>query len=348
MGRKYSMKTAVPFVSIDELMGRFVDAQVIYVAAKLGLADLMYDQPRTVEEIASIRGINPDGLRRIMPVLVHSGIFEQKENAAYQLAADHEILRSDHPHSIHSFVIVAGEVYYRAFAELFSSVQTGQTGCEAAFGKSFFAYLNELPEASRHFNLHMSRRMRWDFEAAMQVYDFSAYRHIIDIGGGNGLLLSLLLQKYPQVQATLFDLPVVQAHAQEHLGKAGIAQRCTLVGGDFFVDKLPTGGDLYILSLIIHDWNDEQALQILQNCRRAMSPDSKLVLIEFLLEEQQEPDISHRVAKEDLFMLVITGGRERTAEQFRALLAQAGFRLTSIIPTQERRYVIEAVPTPEL
>jgi tRNA A58 N-methylase Trm61 len=329
------------FVSIDELIGGYVHAQVVYVAAKLGLADLMCDRSRTVEDVAALVEVNPDALRRMMVSLAHLGIFEQKENDTYQLAAGHEVLRSDHPHSIRSYVIVSGEVYYRAFAELFHSVKTGKTGSEAAFGKSFFAYLNEHPDVFEHFNTHMSRRMRWDIEAAMGAYDFSPYKRVVDVGGGNGRLLSLLLQKYPQMQAILFDLPIAQTQAKESLEQAGVAKRCDLVSGDFFLDELPKGGDLYLLSLILHDWDDEQALRILQNCRQAMSSESKLVLIEFLLQEQQE---APRVAKEDLFMLVVTGGRERTSEQFCNLLSQAGFQLIRTVSTPGRRNVIEAAP----
>ncbi|SRR5579875_2443685 len=338
------MSSASSFLSIDELIGRYADAQVVYVAAKLGLADLMYDKPRTVNEVADLVEANPDALRRMMSSLVRLGVFERKEHDTYQLAAGHEVLRSDHPHSIRSYVIVSGEVYYRAFAELLHSVKTGKTGSEVAFGKNFFAYLNEHPDVFEHFNIHMSRRMRWDIEAAMEVYDFSPYKCVVDVGGGNGMLLSLLLQKYPQMQAILFELPVAQRQANESLEQAGVANRCDLVSGDFFLDALPKGGDLYILSLILHDWDDEQAVRILQNCRQAMTPESKLILIEFLLQESQEQSKTQRVESEDLAMLVVTGGRERTSEQFRTLLNQAGFQLIRVLPTQRRRNVIEATP----
>src|SRR5579884_1696962 len=188
------MSSASSFLSIDELIGRYADAQVVYVAAKLGLADLMYDKPRTVNEVADLVEANPDALRRMMSSLVRLGVFERKENDTYQLAAGHEVLRSDHPHSIRSYVIVSGEVYYRAFAELLFSVKTGKPGCEAAFGQNFFAYLNEHPDTFAHFNTHMSRRMRKDAEAVLAVYDFAPSTHVVDIGGGTGLLLSLLLQ----------------------------------------------------------------------------------------------------------------------------------------------------------
>src|SRR5581483_507757 len=248
---------------------------------------------------------------------------------------------SDHPNSIRSYAIVSGEFYYKAFSELLYSVQTGKTGCEQALGKDHFAYLNEHPDTFEHFNTHMSRRMRRDAEAAISVYDFSPYKHVVDIGGGNGTFLSLLLQKYPSMQATLFDLPITVEQARVYLQQTGVAERCQTVGGDFFTDELPKGGDLYILALILHDWNDEQALRILQNCHQTMPNESKLIIIEFAPQEQE---LTAREVGEDLSMLVLTGGCERTAEQFRSLLAKANFQLTKVVPTQGRRSVIEALP----
>jgi ubiquinone/menaquinone biosynthesis C-methylase UbiE len=337
------MSLSSSFVSIDELMGSYVRAQLVYVAAKLGLADLTYERPRTVEDLAALVDVCPNALRRVMTSLVLLGVFERKENDSYQLAAGHEVLLSDHPHSIRSYVIVSGEVYYRAFAELLFSVMTGEPGCEVAFGQSFFAYLNAHPETFEHFNTHMSKRMRRDAEAAIAVYDFAPYTHVVDIGGGNGLFLSLLLQRYAHMQATLFDLPTACEQARRYLQQAGVAERCEVVSGDFFVDGLPRGRDLYLLSLILHDWDDEHAGRILKSCRRAMSDTSKLVLLEFVLQEQEPTE---REAREDLFMLVVTGGRERTAQQFRALFAQADLQLSRIVPTQGRRSVIEALPLP--
>jgi hypothetical protein len=223
------------FVSIDEVISRYVHAQLVYVTAKLGLADVLCDIPRTVEDLATLLEINPDALSRVVSSLVLLGILERKENDRYQLASGHEVLRSDHPHSIHSYVIVSGEVYYRAFGELLHSIRTGETGSEAAFGKSFFAYLNEHPDVFHHFNVHMSRRMRWDTQAPMEAYDFSPYKQVVDIGGGNGMLLSLLLQTYPHMQAILFDLPAAQSQAKAYFEQAGVARHCETVSGDFFL-----------------------------------------------------------------------------------------------------------------
>ncbi|HZU02723.1 MAG TPA: methyltransferase [Ktedonobacteraceae bacterium] len=201
--------------------------------------------------------------------------------------------------------------------------------------------MNEHPDIFAHFNTHMSRRMRKDAEAVLAVYDFAPSTHVVDIGGGTGLLLSLLLQRYPHMRATLFDLPTACEQAREYLQHIGMAARCEVVSGNFFLDELPGGGDLYLLSLILHDWDDEHAERILRSCRRAMSNTSRLVLLEFVLQEQEPTE---REAREDLFMLVVTGGRERTAQQFRTLLAQANLQLRRIILTQERSSVLEAIP----
>jgi SAM-dependent methyltransferase len=329
------------FVPIDKLLNGYIRTQLVYVAAKLGIADLICEEPRTVEDVAMLVEAEPDALRRMMAALVLLGVIERRENDTYQLAAGHEALCRDHPHSIRSYVILSGEVYYRAFAELLHSVKTGRPGSEAAFGMGFFAYLDEHPDAYEHFNIHMSRRVHRNIENLMAAYDFSPYRHVVDVGGGNGMLFTLLLQKYPQMRGTLFDLPTTQIQAQKYMEQAGVAERCQMVGGNFFVDELPGEGDLYVLSRIIHDWNDEQALRILQNCWRAMSPLSKLVLIESIRQEQE---LVEPVAKGDLLMLVITGGRERTYEEYQALLAQAGFQLTRVVPIEGHHSVIEAIP----
>ncbi len=339
------MAQTSPFLTIDTLLGGYVFSQLIYVAAKLGLADLAWEAPRTIEELAALVHVETTALRRVMASLVFLGIFEQKEHDAYQLAHRHHILLSDHPDSIRSYAIVSGEVYYRAFSELLASVESGKTGCAAALGQDFFPYLNEHPHLLEHFNAHMSQRMRRDAEAALAVYNFTPYQHVVDIGGGNGMFISLLLQKHAHLQGTLFDLPPTVAQAEAFLRHTGVAERCTLRGGDFFLDELPANGDLYILSLIVHDWDDDNAVRILKNCRRAMSKTSKLILLEFVVTEQQK---TARQAMEDLFMLVVTGGRERTEEQFRKLLAEAGLQLTSHIPTEGRRSILEAIPTLDL
>lgn len=328
-------------LSIETLIGGFVQSQLVYAVAKLGLADLTRNVPRTVEDLAALTGVHPEALRRVMTSLVLLGVFERKENDTYQLAAGHEVLYSDHPHSIRSYVIISGEVYYRAFAELLFCVKTGKPGCETAFGQSFFAYLQAHPETFEHFHTHMSSRMSRDTEAAMAVYDFAPYRHVVDIGGGTGVFLSLLLQRHAHLRATLFELSAACEQAREYLQQAGLAARCEIVSGNFLKDEVPPGADLYLLSLILHDWDDEQAISILKSCRRAMSSTSKLVLVEYVFGEQGPTE---REAREDLFMLVVTGGRERTAEQFRALLSKAGLHLCRMVPTQGRRSVMEAIP----
>jgi hypothetical protein len=265
------MSTPSSFLSIETFIGCFVQSQLVYVVAKLGLADLTRKVPRTVEDLAALTGVHPDALRRVMTSLVLLGVFERKENDTYQLAAGHEVLYSDHPHSIRSYAIVSGEVYYRAFAELLFSIKTGKPGCEAALGQSFFAYMQAHPETFEHFHTHMSRRMRRDAEAAMAVYDFAPYRHVVDIGGGTGVFLSLLLQRHAHLRATLFELSTACEQAREYLQQADVAARCEIVSGNVLQDEVPPGADLYLLSLILHDWHDEQAVSILNSCRRAMS-----------------------------------------------------------------------------
>jgi O-methyltransferase domain len=308
----------------------------VYVVTKLGLADLTWNVPRTIEDLAALVDAVPDALRRVMTSLVFLGIFEHKENGTYQLAAGYEVLCSDHTHSI--LRDRSGEIHYQAFAEILYSVKTCRPGCEAAFGQSFFAYLNEHPEAFAHFNTQMSRRMRRDAEAVMAVYDFAPYHHVVEIGGGTGMFLSLLLERYAHLRATLFELPTACEQARAYLQQAGMAARCQIVSGNFLHEEVPREADLYLLSLILHDWGDDQAVRILKTCRQAMSNTSKLVLVEYVFREQGPTE------REDLFMLVVTGGHERTAEQFRTLLSKAGLQLCRVVSTQGRRSVMEAIP----
>jgi hypothetical protein len=235
----------------------------------------------------------------------------------------------------------APEIFYPAFGALLPCIDSGKTAFSLAFEKDFFSYLEEHPHIFAHFHIYMSRRMSRDAQAVLSVYDFSAFHTIVDIGGGVGMFLATIIKAYPHLQGILFDLPATISQARPFLEQAEVVEQCQLVPGNFFVDALPSNGDLYVLALVIHDWDDEQAIQILQKCRQVMSSQSKLIIIDFLVMEKQPPSL--RVADEDLFMLTITGGHERTETGFRSLLTKAGLTVHRIIPLQGRRSVIEAI-----
>ena len=209
-----------------------------------------------------------------------------------------------------------------------------------AFGMPVFEYLTEHPQESADFNRTMIALARAEQPAVAEAYDFSGVRRLVDVGGGTGTLLATILARYPLVQGVLFDRPDVIDEAHTTLAEHGVAERCEMAGGDFFASSLPSG-DAYLMSHVLHDWDDEDCVTILRNCRKTIDPDGRLLIVEMVVPPDDTP---HPGKMFDMFMLVITGGMERTEQQFSELLRRAGFRLTRVVPTESAVSVIEAVP----
>lgn len=336
-----TLASLLDYDTSGDLFARYIDYQLLYVAAHLRLADLTWQTPRTVAELSSLVHADSDALHRVMRGLELMGVFARQSNGAYQLKKEYERLLSDHSDSLRNFVIMGQEVYFQACDQLLWSVQTGHAGYKNVWQEGFWAYLSVHPEMQEQFHKDMQRVSRPCLEAALAVADFSSTRHLVDIGGGHGLFLSLFLAAYPQTRGTYFDQPHVAERARVLLAREVETGQCEIIEGSFFSNPLPTGGDVYVLSFVIHDWDDEQALSILRRCQQAMSPTSRLILLETVLSEN-EPDAQAILS--DLEMLMLTGGRERTAEQYRDLLTRAGFQLTEIMPTRSSACVIEAHP----
>jgi cyclopropane fatty-acyl-phospholipid synthase-like methyltransferase len=220
------------------------------------------------------------------------------------------------------------------------SVQTGKPASEHAFGMPVFTYFAEHPEPSRVFNEAMTSWTNQLVVGVVDAYDFSPFGTVVDVGGGHGALLASILERNPAMHGVLFDQPHVVAEAQHYFATVGVANRATTVGGDFFV-AVPPGGDAYVLSQILHDWDDERCLTILRQCRRAMPDHGKLLIVELVLPSGDEPFFGKWL---DLHMLAIPGGRERTAAEYDALFRDAGFALVRVVPTQAGPSVVEAVP----
>jgi hypothetical protein len=305
--------------------------QLIYVAAKLCLADLVRDAPRTPEELAQQIAVDPFALRLVIDALVRLGVFLKNGNGTISSTPTSEQLVRGN--ALWHTALLCGELYYRGFGGLLTAVQTGTSAFEATFGMPIFTYLDQHSDVAEHFYVHI----QGNEEAILSAYDFSSSQLVIDIGGGDGRLLSCILQTYPHLEAVLFELPSAVKKAQQTLEAVGLLERCRLHTGDFFVDALPREGDIYILTRIIHDWDDERALHLLRRCHQAMPASSRLLLIERVAVPQQTTD-------QDLFIWAMTGGRERSADQFRTLLACAGFEIVRIQPTQSKRSIIEALP----
>jgi SAM-dependent methyltransferase len=271
--------------------------------------------------------------------LASVGIFREGADQQFELTPLAQPLLSDAPESKRALVLMSGEEQYRAWGELLYSVQTGRTGFERVFGRPLFDYLAENPEQAQVFDAAMVSIHGRETPAILAAYDFACRGVVADVGGGNGSVLIALLQRFSQPRGILFDLPGVVNRARQAIAAAGLAERCEVLGGSFF-ETAPPGADAYLLRHIIHDWDDERSLEILRNIHRAARPDSRLLIIETLIEPGNEPSFAKLL---DLTMLVIPGGQERTADEYRRLLNAAGFELARIIPTTAEVSILEAV-----
>jgi ubiquinone/menaquinone biosynthesis C-methylase UbiE len=243
----------------------------------------------------------------------------------------------DRPGSQRALAIMSGSEHYRAWADLLYSVQTGRNAFEHIYGQPVFDYLAAHPEAGRIFDAAMTGVHGAETQAMLAAYDFSPFRTLVDVGGGNGTVLTAVLHKYPALQGILFDRPEVIERARPNLRAAGVETRCRAVTGNFFA-AVVEGGDAYLMRHIIHDWDDEQCHTILTNCHRALRPGGKLLVVECVVPPGNEPFSGKFL---DVNMLVIPGGQERTEAEYRRLFEAAGFRLTRIVPTATEVCVIE-------
>jgi hypothetical protein len=334
-----------PSAAMLRMISGFRVSRAIYVAAKLGLADLLKDGPKEVAQLAERTGTHAPSLYRVMRALASVGIFGQDEQGRFTLTPVAATLQSDIPGSLRAWaILVLGEEHYQAWGELMHSVRTGETAFEHFFGVGVFRYEAEHPEHAKIFDAAMANLIGVYNAAVLDSYPFSTIDKLVDVGGGDGSLIVAILKASPKMKGVLFDLPHVKEKANQRIADAGLAGHCEIVAGDALV-SVPSGGDAYVLSRVINSFDDERALAILRNCRRASTQKSKLLLIERVLPDRVE----HSTAAQgpvlsDLNMMVMSGGRERTAGEHRALLEAAGFAITKIIPTQSEVSLIETVP----
>jgi hypothetical protein len=321
---------------LDMLTG-YWKSQAVYVAAKLGIADLVKNGPKAAADLAKATGTHAPSLYRLLRALATTGLFSQDDEDRFALAPHGECLCSG-PGSKRSLVIMNGEEHYYAWGALLYSVQTGKTAFDHYYGKPVFDFLSEHPDKAKIFDEAMTGIHGPETQLMLDAYDFSGIGTLIDVGGGNGTLLSSVLKKYPAMKGILYDLPGVVARARDTIREAGMADRCQTIAGSFF-EKVPPGGDAYLMRHIIHDWNDDQCQQVLGNFRNVMTPAAKLLIIESVIPPGNQPFFGKFL---DLTMLVIPGGKERTAEEYRNLLGSAEFVLTRIVPTASEISVIEA------
>ncbi len=315
-------------------------SQAIYVAAKLGIADLLKDGPQSCVALAASTGSDVPSLFRLMRALSSVGIFSQLGRERFALSRLAESLQTEVHGSLRAMVITIGEIHYQACGNLLHSVQTGSPAFNNVFGASLFDYLRQNVDAADAFNQGMANVSSMLAYAVLMAYDFAGISSIVDIGGGQGNLLGRILQFNPEMRGTVFDTPSTIERTKQQLGDNAWGGRSSYVTGDFFT-SVPEGADAYLLSSVIHDWDDDRAITILGNCRSAMTKNSRVLLVDTIVPDAASASFSKLL---DLNMLVMNGGRERTKAEFCALLEAADYKVTRIVPTMAPQSVIEAVP----
>jgi hypothetical protein len=337
---RHEAEAAPPHAQLIQMaMGNWV-SQILYVAARLGLADHLAQGRKSADELAGVTGTHAPSLFRLMRTLAHLGILEHDGSNHFGLTPLGEALKTGAPGSARSTVLtIASDWWSRGVGQVLYSVQTGKSGFEKALGMPVFEWLARNPREASMFSETMVGFHGAEPPAVAAAYDFSGLATIVDVGGATGNLLSAILARYPESRGLLYDLPHVVRDAPALLQARGCAERVSIESGSFF-EKVPSGGDAYLLSHIIHDWSEEQCLIILGNCRRAMKPGSRLLIVEMVLPSNGQP---HPGKMLDLIMLVAPGGRERTEPEYATLLSQAGLRLARVVPTESAVSVVEAV-----
>jgi len=335
------LSQAASDVQLHHLMSGYWISAAVGVAAELNLADLMAEGARDSTDLARMTGTHRAALYRLLRTLASVGLFTEVGPGHFALTAMGDLLRTDHPKSLHALTRYAcGETQWRRFGALRHSIETGQSVDLHVFGVRMSAYWADHPEERTIIDAAMRSLAVQMMEAVVRAYDFSPFRTVVDVGGGYGALLAAILGATPGLRGILLDRPAVVEGATRHLAAAGVLDRCQVVGGDMFIE-VPSDGDAYVFSRVIHDWDDERATVALRNCRRVIDPNGTLLLVEEVIPPGDAPGTGKL---SDLNMLVGPGGQERTEAEYRALYIAAGFELTQVIPTQSRMSLIIGVP----
>jgi len=329
-----------PQVAMLQLISGFWISRGVFVIAKLGIPDLLKSGPKTAVELANSTGVHAPSLFRVLRALASVGVL-QIDGERFSNTPLSETLITDAPGSLRWFTISElGQEHYPAWGNLMHSVRTGEIAFDNFFGADIWTYFRDNPEDAKVFNDSMSGMTAAVNATLTSLYDFSKFKTVVDVGGGHGGLITEILKSNPNTKGVLLDAAQVVSGAPEKLGQAGVADRCEAVAGDFF-KAVPPGGDAYVLKWILHDWNDELSVQILKNCRAQMGPDSRLIVVDCVVPDTNEPHFSKFI---DLNMLVMTGGKERTRQEFAALFEAARFKLLQVIPTDQPTSIIEGQP----
>lgn len=325
---------------LHELISGYQRTQLVVVAAQLGLADLLAHGPQSVTALADATGSNRDALHRLIRALAGCGLFAARGDGLIELTPLAELLQSGTPGSLHALA-VAQQDFYPVWGQLASSIQTGEPSFDRVYGQPNWAYREGHPAANQRFNALMAHYARERAASLVSSGFLASSGTVVDLGGGDGTLLAIALSHHPRMRGLLFDQPHVVAAAEAVLTAAGVANRCDVTSGDFFTD-VPTGGDTYVLSGVLCDWDDAEATEILRHCRRAMGAKARLVLVEALVKEGNDPSPIKNVDIQ--LMLTNAGGRIRSETEWRSLLNSAGFNPPTIVTTEGISDVLQAEP----
>jgi O-methyltransferase/methyltransferase family protein len=331
-----------PSAALLDLVNGFRVSQAINVVAALGIADLLKNGPRSSGDLAAATGTHADTLYRLLRALASVGVFREEADRRFMLTSLSQCLRSDALEPVGPYAVHIGEPrLWQAWGHLLESVRTGENTFRLVHGVDAWEYRRRNPEAGAIFDRAMTGQSRLQANALLKAYDFERFRCVVDVGGGHGLLLSAILVKHRSLRGVLFDQPHVVSGAEPALQAAGVSDRCQIVGGDFF-EAVPSGGDVHVLKLVLHDWQDAPATAILRCCRRSIAPTGRLLVIDAEIAPPNEGSMNKFL---DLSMLVQYGARERTREEWAALFAASGFQLVGATPTEAGLSVIEGIPT---
>ncbi len=337
--RPARVKQASSTMVLMNLTAGKIVSQALAVAAELGIADLLKDSAKSAADIARAANASEDGVYRVLRALASVGLFAETGERRFRLTPLGKLLRTDSPEALGGYARFVGhESTWRPWGELRHSVRTGEPAFDQVFAMPIFEYFAKMPEAAAIFDAAMTSISTFESKAVAAAYDFSGIGTLVDVAGGHGLLITTILKANRKMGGILFDLPHVTAGAPALLQSRGVADRCQIVSGDFF-ESVPEGGDAYLMKHIIHDWDDERAIQILKNCHRAMRSGGKVLIVDAVIPPG---NAAHFGKLLDLEMLVLTPrGRERTRVEFQNLLKRSGFRLRRVVPTETHLSVVE-------
>jgi hypothetical protein len=330
-------KQVPPYAQMMQfILGNWI-SKPIYVAAELGIADMVADRPKSIDELAHMSKTHGPSLYRVMRALASVGIFLETSERSFELTPMAECLKRGAMRSI--AVMFNSDWHDKAWENLLYSVRTGDVAFDKAHGKPVFDWLKEHPRAAEIYNEANAIKAMTSHRAIIDAYDFSNIARLTDVGGGHGALMAEILGANPAMKGVVAELPAVVQDAREFIRTRGLETRCEVIECDFF-KGIPPGSDAYLMSHILHDWNDEVCYTILKNCHKAMKPGSTLLVVETVIPPGNEFSIAKLL---DLEVFVMGGGRERTEKEFRDLFQSSGFTLSRVVPTPESIFVIEGI-----